>query len=113
MRFIQTATDENFQGSRWLSESGRWELGHQPMLFGVRVSLGQVGDGGVIIDYCAGASPLIQSLLFRMMVLILEGVQENCTPDELCAFFPSYQRRPINLDPTCWNTLSELAARSA
>lgn len=112
MLFRNAAPDENFTAGHLVSENGRWEMGYRQMLFGVRVSAALVGDAGCTLDYCAGAQPTTQRLLYRMVRLILEGLPEDTTQAELRAMLPTYERRPIDRDPACWNRLIEMAARS-
>lgn len=91
-----------------VSDTGKWELGLVPMLFGVRVRAGLNGADWCEIDYCAGADQAFQLELLITVLTILESFPESTTPHELHERMPGFQRKPINLDP-CWGKLQCLA----
>jgi hypothetical protein len=113
MKFTAVQPDENYPLCRAVSETGRWELGLVPMIYGVRVRAGLVGDGGCTVDYCAGADRGVQTRLLALVHAILCGQPEGLTHEALRVLLPTYARRPINLDPVCWGRLCELAADAA
>ena len=110
MKFSPASTTENYPLLRLLSESGVWELGLVPMLFGVRVRFGLSADRiGYTSDYCAGADRNQIFLLLSVMTAILEDQPETISETQLRAMLPTYEIRPIFNDPTCFPALLELA----
>jgi hypothetical protein len=110
MNFKKSEADENYQIARWVSENNVWEIGLNPVIFGIRVVGGRVGSGCYSINYCAANDKMfaLQVLVtvFRIMVLL----PESTTARELEDLLPKYDVKPINLDP-CWENLQELAAK--
>lgn len=107
MTLRPTDPDENLQILRLISAGGRWELGLAPMLFGVRVRAGLVGDYCVALDYCAGADTRFQMELLAVVIRIFETLPEAISPAELQRMLPQYKVRPINNDP-CWGKLQAM-----
>lgn len=95
--------------SRYLSENGVWEVGFAQMLFGVRVRAGLADGCTFSVDYCAGPDRLFQAQLLAVVIRILEQYPENVSVRELENSLPTYQIRPINLDP-CWQKLLDMAS---
>lgn len=108
MKFTGTETDENYDVARWVSENNVWELGLHRVLFGIRVVAGRVGDGCYDIKYCAGDDQGFALLLLATVFRILSLLPESIKPYELKRMMPTYERKPINLDP-CWEKLIILA----
>lgn len=108
MHFEPANSDDNFF-HRWVSTGGRWEMGFTRMMFGVRVRVGRVGHGCVDVDLCAGADRGFQMELLRAVMTILIPVDENISSREMSDLFPGYTVKPINLDPTCWVTIKQMA----
>lgn len=110
MIFKPAQPNEIFAERRWLSEpAGRWELGLQPMMFGVRVQLALVGACGPTLNYCAGADRGQIIMLLITVTLALEPFAEDATEDEIRHAFPDYTVKPIFFDPVCWPRLQEMA----
>jgi len=107
--FHRVQPDENFPGKKLVSETGRWEMGFRQMLFGLRVSAGLSGSGGVTLDYCAGGRLQDQLLLFGVILRLLERLPEEITEGELRRLLPKENRRPIRNDPECLAALLVLA----
>jgi len=113
VKFSQAAPDENFPLGRWVSENNVWEIGFFPVLFGVRVRLGKIGNAWVNLDYCAGSNEGFALILLATVVAILERVPESATERQVEELFPKFDIKPIDRDPTCWKRLQELAGLSA
>lgn len=109
MEFSRTNPTPDLPILRLTSEQGRWELGLRPMLYGVRVSLGVIGDGGFCVDYCAGANAVFALELLVTMVMILRQFPEDMPWHELARQFPKYDVKPIDRDPHCWPQLQAMA----
>lgn len=109
MHFSPAPPNEVFTEHRWLSETGRWELGLQPVIFGVRVQLALVGDMGPTLNYCAGANRGQILQLLVTVVQALERYPESSSRTEIAQAFPDYTIKPIFNDPTCWTRLQEMA----
>lgn len=107
LKFKLDTPNENFPLLRFLSEDGGYEVGLMPVLYGVRVRAGRVGDSFVFIDYCAGADRDFQARLLGVIIDILETLPVGITPREVQDLMPGYDIRPIDKDP-CWPTLIEL-----
>lgn len=110
MRFSKAEPDATYF-LRFVSESGRWEVGLHRVLYGVRVQLSLVGDVGPTLDYCAGADTTFIMELLCTLIMILDGIPENMPQHELEALFPGYTIRPIDKDPVCWPYLQQMAFR--
>jgi hypothetical protein len=111
MNFQSAEPNEVLQIFRLLSTEGKWELGFRQMLFGMRVSLSQIGDCYYTLDYCAADDPGFALTLLLTVMKILERYPENVTPRQLQNEFPRCDRKPMNLDP-CWLKLQEMAKDS-
>ena len=96
----------------YASETGRWELGIWPVMFGFRVRAGLAGDGFVAVDYCAADQTIFLRELFAVVMLILEQLPEDTQPGELYRILPGHEVKPINQDP-CWEKLQDLAKPGA
>lgn len=107
LKFKKTDPDQNFPILRFISEDGGYEAGLMPVLYGVRVRAGRVGDSFVFIDYCAGADKDFQMRLLGVIIDILETLPVGITPRAVQDLMPGYKRRPIDKDP-CWPALMEL-----
>jgi hypothetical protein len=108
MYFKPDVPDQNFPIARWVSMAGRWEIGLVPMMFGVRVRLGLIGHGWVVLDLCAGADPEFQRKLLRTVMVILIPQPEAITEGELEELFPICKAKPIFND-VCWSQLQSMA----
>lgn len=93
---------------RYVSASGRWQVGLHSMMFGVRVRLSETGRPTCWPDYCAGDDPDFQQELLRTVMLILLTVDEKASISEVEALFPQGRVKPIILDPV-WKVLTEKA----
>lgn len=108
MKFFPTPTDENFPLDHWISEEKKWEMGFVRMIFGVRVRVGRVGKGYVVLDLCAGADSEFRNELLCCVMIILLPVSEDITEGELEKLFPQCNRKPIFNDP-CWPKMQKMA----
>lgn len=111
MKFTKTEPDENFRAGRWVSENNVWEFGFCPVMYGVRVRAGKIGNGWITLDYCAGDDKEFALILFATVGCILMALPETVTEQQVQRLFPAYETKPISLDPTCWERLKELAAQ--
>jgi hypothetical protein len=105
MTFCDAPTDENFPLRHFLSEGGTWELGLVPMLFGVRVRLGKVGNSWWTLDYCAGPVVAEQFFLLGVVAGTLYWVPEETSEAELGLIFPRQRIKPMSLDKECLEAL--------
>lgn len=94
---------------RLVSETGRWQVGVYPVLFGFRVRAGLTGTCWYALDYCAADNEIFLMQLLIAVVTILESYPEDVTEQQISADFPRYQIKPIDRDPTCWARLQEMA----
>lgn len=109
MKFVKAEPDENFDIAKWVSENNIWELGLHRVLFGIRVVANPVGDFRYAINYCAGDDESFALMLLAMVFHILSMLPEDITAAEVKKLMPTYERRPISLDP-CWEKLIDLAS---
>ncbi|HEY9657637.1 MAG TPA: hypothetical protein V6C65_04170 [Allocoleopsis sp.] len=84
-------------------------VGASAMLYGRRVALSRIGDGYYTLNYCAGSDTAFQAILLVTVMVILDRYPEDVTPRQIQDDFPSFQIKPINLDPYCWVRLQEMA----
>lgn len=108
------ATSVESMPVRWVSENEVWEIGLRPMIYGVRVSVGKINPVhghalGYSLDYCAGDDQVFLLNLWATIVILMAALPESISPRELERLFPTYQIKPINRDPYCWNELQRLA----
>jgi len=100
MKFKVTPPDENFPILRMVSEGGKWEVGYVPMIFGVRVRLGQVGNGWVECDLCCGPSLLLRAkVLCYILATLLTADEAGIDSKMMRQLFPQPTRKPLDLDP--------------
>lgn len=85
-----------------------WEVGLAPVLFGVRVRMGKVGDCGPALDYCGGSDAAIYGELLRRVVAILLTVPESATYADIRNAFHVASVKPANSDPVFWDELLQL-----
>lgn len=110
MKLVRAPDDENFPLAHLQSApAGRWELGLVPMLFGVRVRVGLVGELGPELDYCAGADHAMQFLLLGLLSGYLLRLPEEISRYDLRALFPIQHKRPMVEDKECWGKILNLA----
>jgi hypothetical protein len=109
MKFSVAPRTINFPISRFVSENERWEVGLVPVLFGVRVRAGIVGNNWVSVDFCAGDNPAFALELLATVIQIMSWLPENIAGAQVERMMPTWQRRPIDQDP-CWQKLQELAS---
>lgn len=113
MNFRDAPTDENFPLRRLLSEGDKWELGLVPMLFGVRVRLGKLGNSWCTLDYCAGPEPAEQLFLLGLVAGTLHWLPEETTEAELGLIFPRQRIKPMSRDKECLERLLGLGKKLA
>lgn len=99
--------NENFPVARRVSTNKVWEMSICPVLFGYRVRVGPYGKQWYSFDYCAADDSAFLLKLYITVVRLMELLPESITEQELQDMIPTYQVRPINLDP-CWFKLVAL-----
>lgn len=109
MEFHQAEPTENLSMLRLVSAGGRWELGLWPVLFGVRVRAGVVGEMTCAVDYCAGANVPDMLTLLHVVRRILEGFGEDVPAYVVERALPVQDLKPVFRDPVCWPALRRLA----
>jgi hypothetical protein len=109
MRFLPAEPNNVIHECRCISEAGKWEFGFRRVMFGVRVSLSQIGDDGYTLDYCAAKQRDFALLLFATVLIALEPYPEDVMRSQLQKDFPRFDIKPINRDPCCWKRLQEMA----
>src|SRR4051812_5305953 len=102
---------------RWCSTGGRWRLQADANLFGVRLHLVHSFDRdewnrGFELVYCMGPDRSALLLVPRVVLSILESVDEGATLAQVKAVFPEQTRKPMRNDPACWRELCRLAGVS-
>ena len=108
MKFKRTIPDENFDALKFISTEGRWELGLSSMFFGRRIRFGKVGSAWCNLHYCAGDDLVFQLEVIDAVGTILSQFPETVSGGDIEAFFPSFEVKPINRDPSCWRKLQAL-----
>lgn len=112
MMFETVEPDINFPIYRKRSlPAGLWEIGLTPMLFGVRVRMGQTDSTFVVLDYCIGPVMDIQFLWFGIICGICSYLPEEISENRLRALFPHQTIKPLALDPECVESLFTLRDR--
>ena len=109
MIFQRAQPDENFPLRKLVSETGRWEMGFRPVLFGLQVIASRQGHESVALNYCAGGRLQDQLLLFAVILRLLERLPEEITEADLRRLLPRENRRPVTTDPECLAALLVLA----
>ena len=94
MIFQRADPNREYRALRFLSDSGRWELGLSPYQGGIRLRMGLAGRPPSVIDFCLGHDPDIYSPVLLAVVKRLEAVPESSTPQEVDAVFPWAGTRP-------------------
>jgi hypothetical protein len=97
MRFSLTRPNEAYPAYRFISETGRYQLGMWHTLhLGMRIGLSD--DGGYILDYCCGKDRGLSSLVLIMLLSILRDIDEEIPSYQLQQLFPVQYIKPINYD---------------
>ncbi len=78
-------------------------MGITPVIFGMRVKVGYKNDGGVELDYCAGADQSFLEKLYFIIEKALINTEGNF------AKFPIQHKKPVIYDSECYPALIELA----
>jgi len=107
--FQRVQPDQNFPLRKLVSETDRWELGFQPVMFGLRVIAARQGHESVVLNYCAGGRLQDQLLLFAVILRLLERLPEEVSEGELHRLLPKQNRKPVTNDPECLAALLVLA----
>ena len=115
MNFSSAEPDEDLNIMRFTSENGVWELGIREVLYGYRINLNWMkpvpsyGEPHYhVLDYCGGADEAFVLQLLATVHLILSGIPETVTAQDIKRTFPGWKVRPIHKDP-CWVKLQEMA----
>jgi hypothetical protein len=110
MKFTEVEVDENFPLRKFESVNHVWEWGLTPMIFGVRIRAGMVGEIGCELDYCAGADLNYVMLWLGFISAIMSMLPEEVTPQTLNSLFPKQSVEPLSNDQQCMDKLFKLAA---
>lgn len=97
MKFTPAPPDEGYM-LRFVSEGGAWEVGLGPVMYGIRVRAGRVGDGYYAVDLCGGADQFFTAQLLASVTIVLEALPEHVTPGAVHDLFPTYCVRPLHKD---------------
>lgn len=94
MIFRRTEPDLNYLSLRFLSDTGRWEVGLSPYQHGVRLRMGLAGRPPSVIDFCLGHDAAIYSPALLAVMKLLETIPESASAKEIDALFPWAGTRP-------------------
>ena len=94
MIFKRTEPGRNYLSLRFLSDTGRWELGLSPYQHGVRLRMGLAGRPPTVIDFCLGHETAIYSPALLSVMNRLENLPESASAKEIDALFPWAGTRP-------------------
>ncbi|MCK9589813.1 MAG: hypothetical protein WC076_03095 [Terrimicrobiaceae bacterium] len=94
MTFQRAGPNPAYPALRFLSDSGRWELGFSRFRGGIRLRMGLCGRPPSVIDFCLGHNSAIYSLVLLSVIKRLEPIPESATPQEIDAAFPWAGTRP-------------------
>ena len=94
LTFQRTDPNRDYRALRFLSDSGRWELGLSPYQSGIRLRMGLFGRSPSVMDFCLGHSPAILSPVLLAVIRRLEAVPESASCQEVDAAFPWAGTRP-------------------
>jgi len=92
--FQRSEPNSEYRALRFLSDSGRWELGLSPYQGGIRLRMGLAGRPPSVIDFCLGHNPEIYSPVLLAVIRRLEALPESSTSEEVDAVFPWAGTRP-------------------
>ncbi len=101
MKFSLVDSDLDFDVAKFLSETGKWEVGIRRLLFGLEVCGNPVGNDAYTFFYSAGNDGVFAVTLFATVINILEKYSEDVTTRQIEKDFPKYEVKPINRDPYC------------
>lgn len=82
---------ENSLFFRHETEDGQWEVCLYPVMFGVRIRAGRVGDPWCRADICMGNNQDMASVFFPIVCAIIE--ERGHCPE--ASEWPSYEIRPV------------------
>lgn len=91
------------------SQNRVWHIGIKPVIFGKRIVVWKENSFGPAVDLCAGADT---SFLIELSILVhnvLLAYPETSSHKEIEEAFPTYARRPVNLDPDFMDKLRQLS----
>lgn len=94
MIFQRTEPNNDYRSLRFLSATGRWELGLSPYQHGVRLRMGLAGRPPSVIDFCLGHDTAIYSPALLTVMHLLETLPESASAGEIDSLFPWAGRRP-------------------
>jgi hypothetical protein len=92
--FRRAEPNREYRALRFLSDSGRWELGLSPYQSGIRLRMGLAGRPPSVLDFCLGHNADIYSPVLLAVINRLEPVSESATSQEIDAVFPWAGTRP-------------------
>ena len=94
MIFQRAEPNREYRALRFLSDSGRWELGLSPYQGGIRLRMGLAGRPPSVIDFCLGHNAEVYSPVLLAVLKRLEALPESSTAQEVDAVFPWAGTRP-------------------
>lgn len=94
MIFRRAEPNHAYRSLRFLSETGRWELGLSPYEHGVRLRMGLAGRPPSVIDFCLGHDTAIYSPVLLGVMKLLERLPDSASAAEIDALFPWAGTRP-------------------
>jgi hypothetical protein len=104
--FRRVEPNSNYWALRFLSESGRWELGLSSYQSGTRLRMGFAGKPPSVMDFCLGHNSRIYSPIMLAVITHLEPLPESASAHEIDALFPWSGTRPnltVHLEPLLKN----------
>ncbi len=112
MTFHRAEPDQHYRNLRLISAEGRWVLGLALYASGLRLRMGRIGLPPSVLDFCLGTEPSIYAPVLQAVLLRLEPLAENITPDEIDDVFPWAGTRPdlaLHLEPLLASNISDPA----
>ena len=95
---------ENAMFFRHETEDGKWEVAFYPVMFGVRVRAGRVGEMSLRADICVGDNQVMAAAIFSIVCTIIE--ERGYCPDE--HEWSTFERKPVWMDPTYMGKLLDM-----
>ncbi|PSB29899.1 hypothetical protein [Stenomitos frigidus] len=108
MKFTEAPANDHYV-VRYLSDTGVWECGIVPVIFGFRICANAVRDDGYSLVYCCGSD---RGMLLAVLALVMAGLEqfdEQVAPWQVESAFPVQTIKPMIKDVACWEALGALA----
>jgi len=100
--FRRSDPSVNYAALRWVSDSGRWELGFKAYHSGYRLRMGLAGRPPSLLDFCLGTDARLCGPVLTAVLDLLEEAPESSDALVLDALFPWAGTRPdmaVHLGP--------------